>query len=406
MHADDPTPATLDVDAYLADPEDELRRLAESYWYAKGVDAHGQPVPFVLSMDGVREVLRDRRLSARSFVEDMVAGGISPETAAQFTPLFGRDGEEHCRFRALLSAAFTPRQVERLRPVAAATADRLAGGIAEAGGECEFVGSFAAPLPPEVFAVLFGLPVEDADRLARWATVIARAFMPPLAPDDLAAVEETAASMRDYARALIEQRRRAPADDLVTHLLEVDLDGDRLGDTDVIAVITGFVFAGSETTKQQLVELILAFAEHPELWERVERDQALIPAAVEEVLRHRPIVPGLSRLVIEPASHRELELAPGDRLMVSFVTANHDPAQFAEPWRFDICRSNASDHVTFGWGPHFCLGAGLARVELQEALRALVERFGPPRVEPELLASSAVRGWSTELPVAFELRAR
>lgn len=401
VRPDDATPAELNVDAYLADPDGELRRLAAAHWYANGLDASGRSVPFVLSFDGVREVLRDRRLSARSFVEDMCASGVSPETAAQFTPLFGRDGDDHRRHRALLSAAFTPRRVERLRPVAAAVAARLADDISASGGECDFVQSFAAPLPPEVFAVLFGLPVEDRDRLGTWATVVAKAFMPALTSGDVEEIEQTAAEMRAYALALIDDRRRAPADDLVTHLLEVEVDGERLDDTEVIAVITGFVFAGSETTKQQLAELVVAFAEHPQLWHAVASDHTLIPGAVEEVLRHRPIVPGLTRLAIEPAQHDDLALGPGDRLMVSFVAANHDPSHFAEPERFDLCRANASDHVTFGWGPHFCLGAGLARVELQEALRALVERFGPPHVDPELLAPPAARGWPAALGVRF-----
>jgi cytochrome P450 len=362
-----------------------------------------EPQPVVTGFDDVRAVLRDRRLSARSFVDDMIAGGLSPTTAAQLTPLFGRDGDDHRRHRALLAAAFTPRSVERLRPVAARVAGRLADDIAGAGGHCEFVTAFAAPLPPEVFAVLFGLPVSDRDRLGGWARAIAAAFMPEPTPVQIIAVENAASELREYVIDLVRQRREVPADDLVTHLLDADIDGQRLDDIDIIAIVTGFVFAGSETTKQQLVELVKVFADHPEAWRRVTADPRLIPGAVEEVLRHRPIVPGLTRVAVEPFDRDGLHLDTGDRLAVSFLDANHDARHFEAPDRFDIARVDSADHLTFGWGPHFCVGAGLARVEMQESLAALVGRFGPPvAAQPE--PSSPPAYWPDRLEVRFGTR--
>ena len=192
------------------------------------------------------------------------------------------------------------------------------------------------------------------------------------------AVDATAAEMREWSLGLIADRRVRPTDDLVTHLVEAEVDGERLDDEDVVDVITGFVFAGSETTRRQLTAIVVAFAEHPDDWERLAADVALVPGAVEEVMRLRPIVPGMRREAVEPFEHRGLELAPDARIVTSFVTANTDAHTFADPDTFDITRANADAHVTFGWGPHFCIGAGLARVELQEALRALVTRFGPP----------------------------
>lgn len=371
-------PATLDLDGYLTDPGAELGRCAHAHWYADGLDMRGQPMPWVLGYDGVRGALRDRRLSPRSFPDDMRAQGLSLEVTDQFTPLFRRDGEAHRRHRALLSAAFTPRRVEKLRPVATAVADRLADGIAATDGRCVFLADFAAPLPTEVFAALFGLPAEDGDRLAEWAAVVVQAFQPAMTPEQIDAIEAAAAELHAYCTDLIAQRRAEPADDLTTHLLTVELEGERLDDEEIVATMSGFIFAGSETTKRQLAELVLAFVEHPEAWGRLAEDPDLIGGAVEEVLRHRPIVPALSRVAIEPFEQDDLTRAPGERLLVSFQTANHDDSVFADPDSFDIERANASEHVTFGWGPHFCLGAGLARVELQEALRSLVARFGPP----------------------------
>ncbi len=374
-------PAQLDPMAYLADADAEMARCQAAHWYADGIDARLRPMPIVLSYEAVRDVLADRRLSPRSFVDEMRANGLSERTAHQFTPLFRRHGDDHRRFRALLSVAFTPRSVERLRPVAAEVAARLADAVADRGGRCEIVADIAGPLPPEVFAVLFGLPVEDRDRLAGWASRVAPAFLPVLAPEQVADIEAVAAELRAYGDALIAARRTEPADDLVTRLLEAEVEGERLDDTEVVALISGFVFAGAETTRRQLTALVLELADHPELWERMAAEPALVAAVVEEGLRHRPIVPGLTRRAEEVYDRADLHLDAGTGLMVSFVAANHDPDQYPDPHRFDPDRAGAATHVTFGWGPHFCVGAGLARMELQEALAALVARFGPPAVE-------------------------
>jgi cytochrome P450 len=371
-------PPRIDVESYLDDPPAELQRCAGEHFYAIGLGLDGQPMPWVLEHGAVRSLLRDRRLSPRSFVDDMLAAGLSRQTAEQLTPLFRRDGDEHRHHRALLSAAFTPRRVERLRPIAAEVAGRLADGLVARGGRGDFVEAFATPLPSEVFAVLFGLPPEDRDRLARWSAVVAQAFAPLTGPEQVAAVESAAADLRAYCGALVARRRAEPADDLVTHLLEAEVDGERLDDTEVIATMSGFIFAGSETTRRQLTALISVFAAHPDSWERLAAAPDGVDTAVEEVLRHRSIVPALSRVAVEPFEHDDLELAPGGRLLASFETANHDPAVFDDPQTFDVERANAAEHVTFGWGPHFCLGAGLARLELQESLRALLARFGPP----------------------------
>jgi cytochrome P450 len=400
------TPPELDIAGYLHDPDAELHRCAALHWYAKGIDEQGRELPIVLDFDGARQVLRDRRLSTRSFTEDMVAAGLSERTAYQLTPLFRRDGALHREFRGLLSAAFTPRSVERLRPLAAAVAARLADDIVAGGGSCEFVAEFAAPLPPEVFATLFGLPVEERDRLARWGAVVTDAFVPALIAERAPAIEAAAAEMREWSLELIAARRARPADDLITGLLHAELDAQQFDDEDITDIISGFVFAGSETTKRQLTRAIEAFAEHPDDWERLAAHPDLVDGAVEEVLRSYSIIPGLSRVAAEEFDHQDLTLAPGQKVAATFVTANADPATFADPERFDITRANAKEHLSFGWGPHFCMGAGLARVELQEALRALVTRLGPPSVTPSSAPAEALAfGSPDELHVRFAPRA-
>jgi cytochrome P450 len=353
------------------------------WWVEMEVDPSRPPMPVVLSWEASREILNDRRLSPRSFVEDMLAGGMSATTVAQVTPLFGRHGDEHRHLRAVLSTAFTPKKVEQLRPATRAIAERLADGIAAAEGRCEFVSAFAEPLPPEVFAILFGLPVEDRDRLAGWAAAIAPAFGAGagIEPDQLARVEAAAAEMREYGHERIAASRAEPGDDLVTRLVEAEVDGQRLSDEDVIAMITGFVFAGAETTRRQLTAGLVLLSEHPGDWERLAAEPELLPTAVDEILRLRGIVPGLTRRAEEPFVQDDLAVDPGGRLLLAFTSANLDPAHFAEPTELRIDRTEAHGHLTFGWGPHLCVGAGLARLELAEALRTLTSRFGPPEIE-------------------------
>jgi len=371
----------MDIEGYLADPRAELDRCAAQGWYADAIDATGAPMPIVLDHEHVRSVLKDRRLSTRSFVDDMLAAGIAPATVAQLTPLFGRHGEEHRVHRGLLAAAFTPRRIERMRPVAAEVAARLTGEMADAGEIVEFVATFAEQLPAEVFAVLFGLPAQDSAQLSQWSTAIFPAFTGTLSETELAGVEHAGAGMRAWAADLVADRRRAPTEDLVTKLIDAEIDGERLDDDDIVALVTGFVFAGTETTKRQLTELVSVFAEEPASWDRVAADPALIPNAIEEVLRLRGIIPGLTRVAVEPFALDGMTVPTQARVVASIATANRDPAVFAQPGRFDVARENAGAQVTFGWGPHLCVGAGLARLELQESLRALSERFEAPVVE-------------------------
>ena len=203
-------PAHVDALAYLTDADTELRRCAATHWWAEGLDQHGTATPWVLGWEANRELLADRRLSPRSFADDMVASGLSPATSFQVAPLFSRHGADHRHLRAVLSTAFTPKKVERLRPVARAIAERLADAIEADGGACELVQAFAEPLPPEVFATLFGLPPEDSRRLAGWASEIALAFRFEMDPADVAMLEDlVVAALHDMNAQLLQIQREA-----------------------------------------------------------------------------------------------------------------------------------------------------------------------------------------------------
>ncbi len=356
--ADATGPADLDIAAFLTDSNAELERCASQHWWARGMDETGTSMAVVLAWDANRATLTDRRLSPRSFADDMVTNGLSPATAVQVAPLFSRHGDDHRHLRAVLSVAFTPKKVEQLRPTARAVAERLADDIAESGGACEFVSAFAEPLPPELFAILFGLPVEDRDRMAAWAESIALAFSLSTTPESVARVEKAAAEMREYGRERIAASRAAPGDDLVTRLVEAEVDGRRLSEDEVIGMITGFVFAGAETTRRQLTAAMQLFAEHPDDWERLAADPDLIPNAVEEILRHRGIISGLTRRAEEPFQRDDLDVPERGRLLLSIDAANRDPERFENADAFVLDRPDAHSHLTFGWGPAPVRGRG------------------------------------------------
>src|SRR5688500_14590963 len=181
--------------------------------------------------------------------------------------------------------------------------------------------------------------------------------------------------MRAYGLERIAASRAETGDVLVTRLIEAEVDGQRLSDDDVIAMITGFVFAGAETTRRQLTAGVQVLANHPDDWERLAAEPELIPNAVEEILRHSGIVSGMTRRAEEPFERGDLDVPEGGRLLLSFASANHDPDRFEDAHAFVLERPDAHAHVTFGWGPHLCVGAGLARLEMAESLRVLTSRF-------------------------------
>jgi len=196
----------------------------------------------------------------------------------------------------------------------------------------------------------------------------------------VAKVEAAAAAMRTYGLERIAASRANPGDDLVSRLLAATVEGEHLAEADVIAMITGFLFAGSETTRRQLTSAVRVLADHPADWDRLAAEPTLLPGAVDEILRFAGIVPGLTRRAEEPYERDDLTIAPGARVLLSFLAANRDPARFVDADRLVIDRPDAHAHLTFGWGPHLCVGAGLARLELAESLRTLTQRFAPPVV--------------------------
>jgi cytochrome P450 len=290
-----------------------------------------------------------------------------------------RDGAEHQRYRSVMSRTFTPRSVERLRPFLRGAAHALVDAFADA-GRCEFMAAFADPYPSLGLCELIGVPTEDRERFRGWANTIGLGFS-PLVAMHIAAVDEALTELLAYTASLAEQRRRDPRDDLVSRIAAAALD-DGWSEFEVHGFIAGLVFAGHETTKNQLGWMIQVLAEHPRLWDEVADGAVATADVVEEVLRFRSAVTGVGRTAAEPVEVGGEPIAAGEPVFLSVWSANHDERVFADPERVDPAHGAAAPHVAFGHGAHHCLGAALARAELQEALTALAARLECPTVEP------------------------
>ena len=288
------------------------------------------------------------------------------------------DPPAHARLRGLLNRAFTPRAIEGLAPrIEEIAASLLADGAA--GGRFDLVGGFARPLPIIVIAELLGAPAEDRGRFREWSAAIARATNLLNPPPVLDAAREAAAALVAYMEGIVAQRRRAPGADLTDALLAAEEDGERLTRDELLAFSILLLLAGHETTTSLIANGALALAGHPEQAARLRADPALLPRAVEELLRYDGGVQGVVRFARRPAELDGRAIGEGDALLPMIAAANRDPRQFGHPDELDLARE-PNRHLAFGRGIHFCLGAPLARLEGRIAFAALLGRFPALRV--------------------------
>jgi cytochrome P450 len=309
------------------------------------------------------------------------------------------NGAQHRRLRNLVNPSFTPRAAERWRPRMRGFLEELWARVA-ADGRCEFVEAFAKPYPSLTIAAFMGAPLADAPRLHHWSGMIQRQFDAPSLMADRAAIEQAVVEFYAYCAQLMAERRSDPGDDLISTLLAAEAEGDRLSDVECVNLVLNVLIGGVDTTQSQLAQAIRLFADHPDQWALLaQRPQELAAAAVEEVLRFEPITPFTARIMLEDVEFRDVTFPRDTIVMVSAVTANRDPDLVT----FDITadRSGAKP-LTFGAGTHFCLGANLARAELQEALSFLAPRMGDLRPDGDAFFESihGIYGMAA-LPVAF-----
>jgi cytochrome P450 len=381
---------------YDADIHAAHRSARTQSWYAQTPTGL-----LMLDYEAVHWLLHDPRW--RQLGADALAGaGIheGPLWDWFHQIMSNQEGADHTRLRRLVSKAFTPRQVERLRPIMRATAVEFLDRVTP-DGRCEFVEAFAAPYPVRVIGGLVGVPPEDFARFHAWSRDLSLAFGSRIA-EERPRIEAALGNLCDYADGLIAARRRTPADDLTSALVAVEEAGDRLSPDELRAMITVLIFGGQDTTQCQLACAIATFVHHPDAWRRLAEEPALAPAAAEEVLRFEPAGSGSPRVATEDLTYRGLEIAAGTIALPSGPAANRDPKIYADPDHFDILRRHPRPMLTFGGGVHFCLGAAMARAEISEALPLLARRL--PELAPDGEAvwrtSALIRG-PESLPIRF-----
>jgi cytochrome P450 len=279
---------------------------------------------------------------------------------------------DHRRLRSLVNPAFTPRAAERWRPAMRRFIAELHDGVA-ADGRCEFVEAFAKPYPSLTIATVMGAALGDAPRLHEWSNWIQRQFDGPSLMTERERIERAVAEFYDYAGDLLARRREDPGDDLISTLIAARFEGDKLSDAELVNLVLNVLVGGVDTTQSQLAQGIRLFAEHPDQWDRMRADpDAMVPRAVEEILRYEPITPFTARIVEEELVYRDVVFPVDTVVMVCAFTGNRDPG---EPDVFDVAAEREGKPLTFGAGIHYCLGANLARAELQEALAFLARRW-------------------------------
>jgi cytochrome P450 len=348
--------------------------------------------------------VRDPRLALPPDVLAEATARMPEAFAFLDSHMLNRDGDDHRRLRRLVSKAFTPRMIEQLRPRIQEIADELLDPVVAA-GEMELVSAFAFPLPITVIAELIGVPAADRDQFREWSDV----FVRPAA--DAAELERFGVQMVEFTRylhELFEARRRFPADDLTGALVAVEDGGDTLSEQELSSMVALLIVAGHETTVSLVGNATLALLTHPEQHAALERDPALLPRAVEELIRYDgPVERTLNRWAAEDVELRGQTIRRGESVIVILGSADRDPERFAEPDALDLAAQRDSRHLGFGRGSHFCLGAPLARLETEIALGTLLRRLPGLRlaISPEALRWRPVPLFRSlvELPVVWDV---
>ena len=303
--------------------------------------------------------------------------------------MLGMDGRRHTQYRNLVSRAFRAAALERwerelVRPIL----DELVGSIAPL-GRAELVRDLTSQYPVQVIAGIVGVPARDHARFQAWAQEIA---MGPADPERGAAASR---AMRDYLAPIVEERRRDPCDDLISDLVQAEVDGERLDDEDIMGFLRLLMPAGAETTFRVMGSCLVALLTRPEQLARVRRDPSLVPRAVEETLRWEASITMVNRVATRDARVGGCPVEAGASLLLLTGSANRDDARWDRPDEWDLDRPDQS-HLAFGWGRHLCLGMHLARLELRVGIETLLARLPGLRLDPAAppprIVGSAFRG--------------
>ncbi len=385
---------------FVADPYPMYQRLQADD------PVHHSPLGFwvLTRYADVIASLRDPRL-----IKEPIAAFVAARFGMQVPPGLGlsmldRDPPDHTRLRGLVSKAFTPKALERLRPDIQRIVDGLLDAV-DGHGEMDLIDEFAYPLPVNVICDMLGVPVKDHERFKQWGLDIARGLDAIMLPPESEVAQRSMAGRRAlaaYFRELIAQRRASPRDDMLSALIAAEEAGDKLNEDELLATCILLLVAGHETTVNLIGNGTLALLRHPAELRRLRDDPRIIGTAVEELLRFDGPVQRTARIPSEDIVIGGRTIPKGEMVMPFLGAADRDAAQFPDPQRLDLTRAD-NRHIAFGMGIHFCLGAPLARMEGQIAINTLLQRL--PKLalatdKPEFRQSLTLRGLQS-LPVSF-----
>jgi cytochrome P450 len=372
----------------LENPYAFYRRLRGVSPVLEAADGHGNNVFLVLSYEAVREVLhRPDDLSSR--LGNLLVGGAgdNPEAMAimrrcvrHVPTMIDNDDPGHRRYRALANRVFTPARLGKMSDYLNRIIDALIDGFI-ARGECDFIGEFAAPLPIYVIADFMGVDRRLHARFRQWTDAFLVFLSKMASKDEEVAAARLVLEFSDFLLERIESRRSAPGDDLISDLIAVREEGvDPLTDPEIHSIMRAIAVAGAEAIRNALIEGLTILIQDGGQRRALLDDPALAAAAVEELLRFSSPTAGMWRIAARATSLAGAPIPAGARVLLRFDSANRDPARFADPDRFDIRRSNAREHLSFGFGVHFCLGAMVSRRQLAAALPRVLARLEGVRI--------------------------
>ncbi len=350
--------------------------LPDDAWLVRNLIGYG-----VLRYDDVIGILRDKRWhSATSRIPELMGITRSDFLLRQRGSILSAEGDEHTRLRRLVAPAFSPRAADRLRPFMHQVMNDLIDNVAPA-GRADFVADITEPYPIPIICELLGAPKSDWQLFSRLASDILEIFSADLA-DKLDVVMAAQDELDAYTRDLIAMRRSKPADDLLTDLIAAEEAGDKLTNDELVMMVNAVIVGGTDTTRNQLGCAVAMFAQHPEQWALLAERPELASRAVEESMRYFGAVRGTARFASCDIEYRDVLFPAGTFMAVGLADANHQASVFADPDSFDITKpAPEQPQLTFGSGIHYCLGASLARAELQEALPLLARRMPNLRID-------------------------
>lgn len=388
---------------FVASPYDQYRRLREH-----------DPVHWSDLLDGwvltrhddVSAVLRDPTVSveldnARATGAVTLQRERQSRTGRSSSTLVLRDDPDHQRLRKLLQQPFGPRPVERLRSMVTDRVDAAFADLAPRGA-MDAVTDFAYPLPVAVFNEMLGLPDEDAPRVRAWIQAVARMLDPVIDDEEHARCQALMDEMYDYLDTQIEAKRAAPADDVLTALVQAEEDGDRLTRDELVAQVVTLYVAGHEPTMSLVGNGLLALLRQPDQLARLRAQPELLPNAISELARYDGPNQFVRRIVMQPTAIDDRHLEPGDVVYACIGAANRDPDRWDRPDEVVVDRPDAAHHLQFGAGIHHCLGAHLARLQAEVALGALVLRLDDLALagDPVWSERMVIRGLQS-LPITY-----